>query len=443
MGTISLYPIRSRDNICWIIRAKAISMYLDRGKFTLIRKRRDRPGRIVVYMILIAVGIFLLRQRQNEAISPPFVPTPTATRSAVSFAQEAEAHFSSGKIDAAIKAYGHATQSDPNDPANWIALARLQVYANMPEDALKSADTAVMINPDSSMAHAVRALALDWLGLFDEAAVAAARAIQLDGNNALAHAYYSEILTDTNRYAQAGDEARLAINLNPNSMDVHRVYGYYLENVASYEEAITEYQIAATINPNLSLLYMRLGLNYRVLGDWDTAIEYFQRASALDPDDVMPYISISRTYFQIGEYSRSSEYLQRSLELEPDNADVYGRLGLVEFKALNYESATIDLGCAVDGCTHPETGAVVDGLPLGQYTLEYYYTYGSVLAAYLHCDRAMEIMTKISAYAPNDEIVQDIVEENTNICNTALERSITAPTDDTLKNTNQSSTASP
>ena len=156
----------------------------------------------------------------------------------------------------------------------------------------------------------------------------------------------------------------------------------------------------------------------------------------------MPYISISRSYFQIGEYSRSSEYLERALELEPENADVYGRLGLVEFKALNYESATIDLGCAVEGCTHPETGAVVDGLPLGRFTLEYYYTYGSVLAAYLHCDRAMAILVQVSAYAPNDEIVQGIVEENANICASA-ETSRVQATDDTPTPPIQSATAAP
>ena len=417
-------------------------MYLDRGKFTFNKKRRDRPVRIVIYLILIAIGIFIVRQRQNESIAPPFVPTPTATRSAVSFAREAEAHFSSGKLDSAIAAYQQATQSDPNNPDNWIALSRLQVYANTPGDALESAETAILINAENSMAHAVRALALDWLGEFDEATTAAVRAIQLDGNNALAHAYYAEILTDISRYGQAGDEARLAILIDPNSMDVHRVYGYYLENVASYEEAIQEYNTAVTINPNLALLYVRLGLNYRVLGDYDMAIENFQRASALNPEDVGPYISISRTYFQIGEYSRSSEYLERALEIEPNNADVYGRLGLVEFKALNYESATIDLGCAIEGCRHPETGAVVDGLSLNRYTLEYYYTYGSVLAAYLHCDRAMSILIQVSAFAPEDEIVQGIVQENTNICATADASSISVKPETTLP-PSQSATAAP
>ena len=103
------------DNIRRIIQVKTASMYLDRHKFTFKKKRRDRPGRIAAYLILIAAGIFIVRQRQNEAIAPPFVPTPTATRSAISFAREAEAHFSSGKLERAISAYNQATHSDPNN----------------------------------------------------------------------------------------------------------------------------------------------------------------------------------------------------------------------------------------------------------------------------------------------------------------------------------------
>ena len=404
--------------IRWIqdYHGKDASMHLQRGNFTFRKQKHDRHGRIAIYLVLILIGLYIIRQRQTDAISPPFVPTPTATRSAISFVQEAEAYFSSGKISQAIETYKLATTADSTVPDYWIALARLQVYDNKPDQALVSADIAIALDVENSMAHAMRALSLDWLGEFNDATLAAVRAIQLDSKNALAHAYYAEILTDTSRFAQAGDEARLAISLNPNSMDVHRVYGQYLESVAAYEDAIIEYQTAATINPNIGLLYIRLGLNYRVLGDYDTAIQYFQMASALEPDNVGPYLSISRTYYQTGEYGRSTQYLESAMEMEPWNADIYGRLGLVEFKSLNYENATINLGCVVEGCTHPVTNTEIYGLPIGPLTLEYYYTYGSVLSAYLDCDHAMSIMRQVSAYASDDETVQGIVEENKTIC---------------------------
>lgn len=161
---------------------------------------------------------------------------------------------------------------------------------------------------------------------------------------------------------------------------------------------------------------MRLGLSYRVLGQYETAVEYFQRASALDPKDTAPLLSIARTYFQTGEYQRAAQYIETALELEPTNPDIYGRLGLVEFKALNYEGAVTDLGCAIDGCTHPLTAAVVSGMPLKPETLEYYYTFGSVLAAYLKCDRALPVFSQVAAFAADDEVVQNIVAEGRAIC---------------------------
>ena len=392
-------------------------MYLHRNKFTLRERRRgNRPAMIAIYIALILIGLYVIRMKQRGEIQPVFIPTPTATRTSLSYFEEAAAYFSAGKLDKAIVAYQKATIADPTNVDYWVSLTRLQVYAGQLDAALQSADTAILVDPEESMAYTVRALSLDWLGEFEEGSRAAVRAIQLDANNALAHAYYAEILTDLNKYGPAGDEIRLALRLNPNSMDVYRVYGYYLESVGAYEDAIVAYQTAATINPNMSMLYMQLGVNYRVIGEYETAIEYFLRASALDPTDSMPYLSISRTFFQTGEYGRSVQYLESALELDPNNPDIYGRMGLVKHKSMNFEGATVDLQCAVAGCTSVETGTLVEGLPLNHYTLEYYYTYASVLAAYLQCDQAMPIFNQVSAFAGGDEVVDGIVQEGRQIC---------------------------
>lgn len=207
-------------------------MYLDRGKFTLRRQKRSRPGRVALYLALIVLGIYIIREQHQGNVRPMLMATPTATRSAVSFAEEAEAHFSAGRLRRAIETYQKATEAEPANAAYWVKLARLQVYAGDAEAGLESANTAVLVRRKTAAAHAVRAFALDWTGDYEEGSRASVRAIQLDPNNALAHAYYAEILTDLQKYAQAGDEARLAVSLNSNSMDVQRAYGYYLESVA-------------------------------------------------------------------------------------------------------------------------------------------------------------------------------------------------------------------
>ncbi|MEK7311554.1 MAG: hypothetical protein AAB382_06265, partial [Chloroflexota bacterium] len=197
-------------------------MYLNRGSFNLRRTRRNNITRIAVYIALIFAGLYVLNLKDRGEVRPLFVATPTATRSPASYAEEAQKQFSAGRLDDAIAAYLKATEADPTNAGYWIALARIQVYADQPEQGVISAGNAILRESENSTAHAVHALALDWSGNYADASDAAVRAIQLDPNNALAYAYYAEILVDQQRWAQAGDAARQALALDPNSMDAYR-----------------------------------------------------------------------------------------------------------------------------------------------------------------------------------------------------------------------------
>lgn len=433
-------------------------MYLSRGNFNLRRTRRNSPTRMTIYIVIIMGCLYLLSLDAAGKINKPFIPTPTATRSPAAYGEQALAQFSAGQLKAAIESYQSALELEPTRADYWIQLARIQVYASQAGEGVNSAKNAILREPENSTAHAILALALDWTEKYDDAADAAVRAIQLDPNNALAHAYYSEILTDTQHYAQARDEGKAALQLDSNSMDAYRTWGYYLESTGNYEEAIQAYQSAIKINPNLPFLFMKVGVLFRRLQQYDTAIEYFRRASSLNTNDIGPYISISRTYFQMGEYGRASQYLESALEIEPTNAAVHGQLGEVYNKALNFETAIVELGCAVDGCqwqngvvlkvntSLANLGCQADGkcdslisdntkpevtiapMPLDETTLEVYYTYSSVLAALTdvakqkpYCQRARPLFAQIRQYVQQSNpeanaFVVDIIQENENIC---------------------------
>jgi hypothetical protein len=63
----------------------------------------------------------------------------------------------------------------------------------------------------------------------------------------------------------------------------------------------------------------------------------------------------------------------------------------------------------------------VEGLPLTNSTVDYYLTYGSVLAG-MHrtsngyCEEAMRILDMISAEYSSDEIIMSTLQESVNIC---------------------------
>jgi tetratricopeptide (TPR) repeat protein len=155
-------------------------------------------------------------------------------------------------------------------------------------------------------------------------------------------------------------------------------------------------------------------------------------------------MAIGRTYLQEGEFIVAGRNVEQALAIDPGNAQVYGFLGIVYFRARNYESAIPVLKCAVEGCSAEETGNLLCTLifdcepdseeasqhgrqvaasPLSSETVEFYYTYGSVLTAYAGtrefpeaCDRAERVFEELMLIYGDDPIVSGIVAEGRAIC---------------------------
>ena len=289
-----------------------------------------------------------------------------------------------------------------------------------------------------------------------EAEASATHAQRLDPNNNLALAFYAEVLVDMQKFAQALDLSQRAADVVDQagdqyefSMDIYRVYGTVLENHGYYLRAIEEYQKAERLSPNLTFLSLSIGANYRRLRDVGRALEYFDKAAQINHQlgimDPTPYLAIGKTYQQQGEFFIAAINIARALAIDPGNPDIYGRLGIAYFQARNWESAMAILKCAVRGCTVEESreslcrfvyrsddleceeGQKFDqgvrGLELGSSSLEYYYTYGSVLAAYNGhedypnvCSEAEDVFDELMAQYGDDPIVSSIVIEGRAIC---------------------------
>jgi tetratricopeptide (TPR) repeat protein len=442
----------------------------------LVRKqptfRQDHPTNnffhIAVLLGLILVSVWMILSFRRGQIISPLSPTPTPTRMAESYFQEAEAWVEAGKlydpsnetpgsnlppINDAIDAYKAALAIDKNNGSAWAALARIQAYSSsmmrndqerldILQQAKDSADHALALAQDDSTVRAIRAFVLDWYAfsplikgeqqqaLLIEAEREASRAFQIDPENALALAYYAEILADQQKWTQAEKYAAQAVALDSTLMDTHRVYGYVLETLGKYNSAIQQYQEAARINPNLTFLYIRIGQNFREgIRNPDRALDYFDRAANINDQlglkDPQPYIEIARTYTQIGQFFVASVNAEKALEFDPTNAQTYGQLGIIFRRARNYEGAMSLLKCAVRGCTADENEmgkTDVTGLPLTSFSVAYYYVeYGTNLAFLSrpnenYCEEAIKALEEVRAAYGSDPTLLSIVEDSEGIC---------------------------
>jgi tetratricopeptide (TPR) repeat protein len=425
-------------------------MYLPKSSRWSMTRRRKRPNIFgwAVFGLVLLFGYYL-----NQVYLPsqpnPFDATPTPTRSPESLETEAQKLYQDGKLTQAIAAYKEAIKASPQNPKLYIALARIQVFAGLAEDAQASAENAILLSPENSLAHAVRGWALDFQdGKNSDALEEVDKAIALDPNNALAYAYRAEILIDSQLFDNIDDAAeasRKALNLDPNIMETRRARAYVLQYTTNYEEAIQYYKSALELAPNLAMLHMELGQNLRAVQVYEDAIKEFTLANTLDPADPEPDYLISRTYGTTGEYEKALQYAETAVKDGPTDPRYRGNYGVMFYRNFKYAEAVKQLGLAIDGGTNEE------GFPVKPIALnddpriaEFYFTYGLALARTNDCGKALPIaQTLQSRFPAEDEQNGVIVEAADSIIQICQENLDNPPTSTAVSTTQPETTDTP
>ena len=339
-------------------------MYIDERK-DLFRNsgNRSNPYRIMLILLVIVVLVAVLRDYASGEIWPPFVPTPTPTRTVNSFLTEGETHFQAGDLTKAIESFNKALVLEPNNTAVRVELARILTYSSSSlttdqdrrdslNQALSVIDIAKEAEPTNADVLAMRAFVLSWLSnpslsgemaedYRNQAEAEALSAIQLDSDNALAKAYYAEVLIDQYKLVQAQDYIAQARVSGEDLMVVRRIQAYIYEVLGAYNLPLESYHNAPEVTPNLTFLYLRTAALSRVLPPSHTALELFAKAVSLNQQlgiqDPIPYMAIANTYIRRGEAMAASRNAYRALEINPYNPDTYGQVGVIYHRARNYE----------------------------------------------------------------------------------------------------------
>jgi tetratricopeptide (TPR) repeat protein len=379
-----------------------------------MRQRRPRINwfLIVVVVFLIAVvsyvDFFILPTAQT-----PFMPTLTATRDPESYISDAENLFAEGKLIQSIDLYMEAIRIKPDDPTFYIALARVQVFAGKYDEALVNAENSLLLNPNNSMAHAVRSWALTQKGDYVAADNSLMEALRLDPTNGIIQAYkaflYGKMFENNagpyvDPITVAIEASQAAVALAPNSLEAHWARAYILQITDNREQAIQEYLLAIQINPNISEIHLELGVTYRGLGVIDLAIQQYTLANTYNPSDIRPYLYSSRAQASIGEYAKASQYAESAVANDPANPYLRGNWGFMLYKDYDWPNALIQLSLAVNGGT-TEDGLVVAPQALtgeDAYIAQYFYVYAILLAQSDRCGEALPITQLLLTNVPNN-----------------------------------------
>ena len=189
------------------------------------------------------------------------------------------------------------------------------------EDARKSLEKAVELDPEFALAYVYLGLTQSNLGNFQ------ARNAAIEKANALAHK-----VTDIERsYIQAA----YAYSIERNSekavgilRELTRKYpreklAYFYLAVSyrtggDYENARAASNEALELDPDYAEAHNELGYVYMALNNYERAVEQFQEYAALNPQDANPLDSMAEAYYLMGWLDESIAKYKEALTMKPD-----------------------------------------------------------------------------------------------------------------------------
>lgn len=190
----------------------------------------------------------------------------------------------------AIAAYEEAIRLDPRYAAAharlslaWTGLAMKYLEGAAAAKgfamARASANTALALDPDSSLAHHARAdllvnADLDWIGGEAEAR----RALQLAPNNVEAKRMLSTALAELGKNRNAVDLMRQALESDPRQAAWHRWLGTYLTALGELDEAEAAMHNAVALEPGVDDYYLELAIIAILRGDAGSALTAARQA---------------------------------------------------------------------------------------------------------------------------------------------------------------------
>jgi len=389
------------------------NMYIKGSKWNMSHKRtRPNPFRVALLVLFIAAVIYADKYWVPKIPQDLFSATSTPTLPPESYITNAQSLEQEGRLTMAIAAYKQAVEVDARNPSNYLSLAKLYIYTGDYSEAIKQAEYALLLNPESDQAMALRGWAQGLAGDYINGEGSLKEAITANPDNAAAYAYLSEVYI---LMVQAGqgvletsqnaiDLSKKAMELAPGTLETHRARGLVLEYTGNYEDAITEFEAAIAINDNVADLHLALGRNFSYIQEYSKAITEYTKANALNPRDPEPETLISKTYRMNGDYTKAIQYAEAALADDPSDPYLYGYLGQAYHRNGQENDAVEALRMAIQGGV-TSTGVTVKGLPIdGDTAGGFYQTYSIALANLGQCNMALQIASAIATNLRDDDI---------------------------------------
>lgn len=274
--------------------------------------------------------------RLDEAVAAlePVSTSGSNDRRARVLAALGHVHALQGRGDAARAAFEQAVERAPALASLWaraaLGLSQLEGDAAAAAEALRYAQQAARLAPDSAYVADVVARAYEHADLEAEAYAAYQRALKLDGGLRHPRQRLVRMALDREDFAAARQRARELLELDPKRADAHFLVGLVEFKAGRLEDARPHFQeaIAASSAPYAEAWY-NLGLLERAAERPAEAIAAYTRAIAARPKYLAAINNLGLVYADQDRHAEAEAEYRRALAIDPRYTAAWANLARV------------------------------------------------------------------------------------------------------------------
>ena len=227
----------------------------------------------------------------------------------------------------ALDAYEQALEHDYDSPFLYVRIGATHVKLGQPEQALKSFQRALSLEPTQQDALRWLAILYTSQGQLQEAIRVYEQLIQQEPTDRFLLSTLADLYVLQGQLTKAAELYERLITEYGSSQPLHFNLGVLYGRMGQYAEAIQQLSRAAELAPQSVEIRVALGLTYELSGQLEKAAAHYEDAIQLDPLNPRLYRHAARVEANTDHLQEAIQHYQTALDLVPD--DVEAVMGLV------------------------------------------------------------------------------------------------------------------
>ena len=207
------------------------------------------------------------------------------------------------------------------------------------QDAIKSFEKAVIINPNFTDAYYNLGLTFQELNMLEAAVKSYEKAIEIQPNYAVVHNNLGIVFRELGQINDSINCYKKAIASQPDFIEALNNLGNVLKESDRLDDAVKFYEKAIVLDPNFADAYNNIGIVLFETGQFNDAIKFYEKALEVEPSYAEAHNNLGNTLKEIGQLDEAVKSYKAALKFEPDFVDAYNNLGVAFYDFRQFEEA--------------------------------------------------------------------------------------------------------